>query len=105
MQWGDGFEIETLINIRVARASLKVVEVPSFERGRLHGTSNLHAFSDGFRVLRTILVEWKHRHSQDTEAGAGMAAILDFHAPHLDREAVRMRSYESVYPRVVEQGT
>ena len=37
MQWGDGFEIETLITIRVARASLQVVEVPSFEHGRLHG--------------------------------------------------------------------
>ena len=30
----DGFEVETLINIRVARAGLKVGEVPSFERDR-----------------------------------------------------------------------
>src|SRR5262249_44254520 len=27
----DGFEVETLINVRVARARLRVVEVPSFE--------------------------------------------------------------------------
>jgi glycosyltransferase involved in cell wall biosynthesis len=55
--WGDGFEIETLINIRVAAAKLAVVEVPSFERARIHGASNLNAVSDGLRVLRSILRE------------------------------------------------
>ena len=55
--WGDGFEIETLINIRIAAAGLVVAEVPSFERSRIHGVSNLNAFSDGKRVLRTILYE------------------------------------------------
>jgi len=54
MQWGDGFEVETLINVRIAKAGLEVVEVPSFERDRVFGTSNLNAFSDGFRVLRII---------------------------------------------------
>jgi glycosyltransferase involved in cell wall biosynthesis len=57
MQWGDGFEVETLINVRIAKAGLKVVEVPSFERKRIHGCSNLNAFSDGFRVLRIIQTE------------------------------------------------
>jgi len=55
--WGDGFEIETLINVRIAAAGLAVAEVPSFERSRIHGVSNLSAFSDGIRVLRTILHE------------------------------------------------
>jgi glycosyltransferase involved in cell wall biosynthesis len=55
--WGDGFEIETLINIRIAAANLSVVEVPSFERSRIFGVSNLDAFSDGLRVLRTVLYE------------------------------------------------
>jgi glycosyltransferase involved in cell wall biosynthesis len=55
--WGDGFEIETLINIRIAAANLAVVEVPSFELARIHGASNLSAVSDGLRVLRTILYE------------------------------------------------
>jgi len=54
----DGFEVETLINIRAARSGLKVAEVPSFERSRLHGLSNLHAWSDGLRVLRTVLSEY-----------------------------------------------
>jgi hypothetical protein len=57
MHWGDGFEIETLINVRVAQAGLRVVEVPSYERDRASGTSNLHAFRDGLRVLHTIAAE------------------------------------------------
>jgi glycosyltransferase involved in cell wall biosynthesis len=55
--WGDGFEIETLIHIRMAKSGLKVTEVPSFEHHRIHGVSNLSAFSDGLRVLRTIFAE------------------------------------------------
>jgi glycosyltransferase involved in cell wall biosynthesis len=55
--WGDGFEIETLIHMRVAEEGLRVAEVPSFEHPRIHGVSNLDAFSDGLRVLTTILVE------------------------------------------------
>ena len=52
-----GFEVETLMNIRIATARLSVVEVPSFEQERRFGTSNLHARRDGMRVLRTILAE------------------------------------------------
>jgi glycosyltransferase involved in cell wall biosynthesis len=55
--WGDGFEIETLVNIRAARAGLAIIEVPSIEHARIHGVSNLNALTDGFRVLRTILHE------------------------------------------------
>ena len=36
--WGDGFEVETLINIRVARAGLVVKEVASYEHSRIHGS-------------------------------------------------------------------
>jgi glycosyltransferase involved in cell wall biosynthesis len=53
----DGFEVETLINIRVAKAGLTVAEVPSYEQERIHGESNLRTFRDGFRVLRTIVRE------------------------------------------------
>jgi glycosyltransferase involved in cell wall biosynthesis len=53
----DGFEVETLINIRIAKAGLVVHEVPSYERDRLHGRSNLHSVRDGSRVLRTIWLE------------------------------------------------
>jgi glycosyltransferase involved in cell wall biosynthesis len=59
--WGDGFEVETMINVRVASHGLRVKEVPSVEAARLHGTSNLNAIRDGRRVLRTILTEYRRR--------------------------------------------
>jgi hypothetical protein len=63
--WGDGFEIETLIHMRVAEEGLRVAEVPSFEHRRIHGVSNLDAFSDGLRVLLAILVERRRARSRD----------------------------------------
>ena len=57
MHWGDGFEIETILNCRAAHGDLVVDEVPSFELARIHGGSNLHAVRDGLRVLRTIVDE------------------------------------------------
>ncbi|GAA2989725.1 glycosyltransferase involved in cell wall biosynthesis [Microbacterium terrae] len=61
MLWGDGFEIETLLNCRFAENRLTVVEVPSVELLRIHGESNLNAVSDGLRVLRTVLDERLNR--------------------------------------------
>ncbi|WP_137725050.1 glycosyltransferase family 2 protein [Prescottella subtropica] len=68
-RWGDGFEIETLINVRVANAGLGITEVASFERDRIHGVSNLNTVRDGFRVLRTIRSERRR-----PRVGAGAAA-------------------------------
>ena len=53
----DGFEIETLMNIRALRAGLIVTEIPSYESKRVHGTSHLDTVRDGWRVLKTILRE------------------------------------------------
>ena len=55
--WGDGFEIETIINTRMAKAGMSITEVPSYEHPRLHGTSNLNTWRDGFRVLWALVVE------------------------------------------------
>ena len=67
MLWGDGFEIETVLNCRVAAAGLKITEVPSVERQRVFGETNLRTFVDGARVLRTLLAEhWRaDRHKHD----------------------------------------
>ena len=77
-RWGDGFEIETLVNIRIAAADLAVVEVPSFEHPRIHGVSNLNAVSDGLRVLRTILHERfavsRHRRNPSLKQGPALLA-------------------------------
>jgi glycosyltransferase involved in cell wall biosynthesis len=59
--WGDGFEIETIINTRIAKANLRIVEVPSYEFDRIHGQSNLNTWRDGTRVLRALIVERLNR--------------------------------------------
>lgn len=56
-----GFEVETLINLRMASAGMKIVEVPSYEKERISGQSNLKTFRDGFRVLGTIFKEARRR--------------------------------------------
>ncbi|GGU59612.1 glycosyltransferase family 2 protein [Streptomyces daghestanicus] len=56
-----GFEVETLMNIRVVTAGLRVQEIPSHEYLRIHGVSNLRAVRDGLRVLRVILRERANR--------------------------------------------
>jgi hypothetical protein len=61
MLWGDGFEIETVLNCRIAAAGLRITEVPSIERLRVFGDSNLRTFADGTRVLRTLLAERRRR--------------------------------------------
>lgn len=63
---GDGFEIETIINCRMAGAGVRISEVPSVELARIHGSSNLRTFVDGGRVLRTIGTEYlRHRRSRN----------------------------------------
>jgi glycosyltransferase involved in cell wall biosynthesis len=61
MLWGDGFEIETVINCRFAAAQIAIAEVPSVELSRIHGQSNLRTFRDGSRVLRTIIAEYRRK--------------------------------------------
>jgi glycosyltransferase involved in cell wall biosynthesis len=90
--WGDGFEIETLIHMRVAEEDLRVAEVPSFEHPRIHGASNLDAFSDGLRVLTTILVErrrtWR-RHRSRRAPSVRTAAVLAPGLIHMEAALVR----------------
>ena len=72
----DGFEVETLLNLRASKSGLRVTEVASFELARIHGRSNLRTFGDGWSVLSTILREWvpkRHRipHSPPVRLVAG----------------------------------
>ncbi|HNH39628.1 MAG TPA: glycosyltransferase family 2 protein [Microthrixaceae bacterium] len=59
-----GFEIETEIVVNAVMANLRILEVPTHERQRRFGESNLRAIRDGQRVLSTILRErfgtWNH---------------------------------------------
>jgi glycosyltransferase involved in cell wall biosynthesis len=53
----DGFEIETVINVRALRAGLRVTEVPSFESARVYGQGRLRTIPDGWRVLKALVRE------------------------------------------------
>ena len=83
-QWGDGFEVETLINVRVAMSGLKIAEVCSYESDRIHGVSNLNAVSDGLRVLRTIGREFSRARFRRGRPAAAVAVevatVSDIHA-------------------------
>ena len=68
----DGFEIETLMNLRAIRAELRVVEVASFEAPRAFGESRLRALPDGWRVLRTI---FRVRFGRGTALGSSAAPV------------------------------
>ena len=52
-----GFEVETKMLIRMATQGLTITETPSFEADRIHGESNLNAFSDGVRIAKVIARE------------------------------------------------
>jgi glycosyltransferase involved in cell wall biosynthesis len=102
MRWGDGFEIETILNTRAAKGGLRIVEVPSVEKPRLHGESKLNSVRDGLRILRVIVTERTHRvpyaadptHAPEAVAGRWEPADVSNIDPHraplgqLDAEVV-----------------
>lgn len=92
MLWGDGFEIETVINCRFAGAQVSITEVPSIELSRIHGESNLRTFSDGFRVLRTILAERRRLRRCGT---VGMSDLEYRRSLHHNRQALGERELGS----------
>jgi hypothetical protein len=54
--------------------------VASLELERIHGESNLNAVRDGRRVLRTILSEYRRRHSiKDAALAFGLVPAPDAH--------------------------
>jgi glycosyltransferase involved in cell wall biosynthesis len=88
----EGFEIEALMNIRALKADLRVVEVPSYEHARFHGTGRLRPIPDGWRVLRTILGEFHpgrpaQRPRLKDSTLALEAEVLDVHRERLAVEA------------------
>lgn len=93
--WGDGFEVETLINIRIAKANLKVKEVASYEHSRIHGVSNLNAASDGWRVLRTILAESYYRWRRTARSGTRIRGVR-----HASSDS-RLRQPHSAVPNLL----
>lgn len=76
---GNGFEIETMMNVRALKAGLKIIEIPSFEAARIHGNSNLKTIPDGWRVLKTIFREALNRGQQSVrpQTPAGQKGLIN----------------------------
>ncbi len=53
----NGFEMEQEMNVRIKKASLKVVEVPSQDKGRVGGGSKVSDLKQGLIDLVTIIRE------------------------------------------------
>jgi len=79
----DGFEVETVINIRALRAGIHITEVPSFESPRVHGQGRLRTIPDGWRVLKAVLRERAHPFTRDD-----VSVIADGASSLAVREAV-----------------
>ena len=72
-------EIETILTCRWSAAGFAITEVPSHEKLRVHGTSNLNAVSDGIRVLTSIMHE--RRRAREVAARARLAPVAARVAP------------------------
>jgi hypothetical protein len=78
-----GFEGETIMCIRAARAGLRTAEVVCYEDHRIHGESNLRTFRDGWRILRLLVNERRSAvvviasaTSADAPAAPGLSVAL-----------------------------
>jgi glycosyltransferase involved in cell wall biosynthesis len=103
LRWGDGFEIETMLHLRAFAAGLRIDEVPSRERPRIFGESNLDAVRDGLRVLRTVLRE-RRRLRHRTPAPAAPAELPDVAQGLLDKVAARDMAGEAPVARPASAG-
>jgi hypothetical protein len=108
----DGFEVETILNVRAAKAGFRIAEVPSYEQERIHGLSNLNAWKDGKRVLKAIMSErlstlpapsdaWKPQFGEIT-SGELITAPAALTPRHLD--AVDEASESELFARATGRG-
>ncbi|MBA2516265.1 MAG: glycosyltransferase family 2 protein [Solirubrobacterales bacterium] len=72
----EGFDIETVMNLRAVRAGLRIHEVPSFEAERIHGEGKLLTWPDGWKVLKAIVRERRDKRVIMAPPAAGAAATL-----------------------------
>jgi glycosyltransferase involved in cell wall biosynthesis len=85
----DGFEVETVMNVRAAKAGLSIQEIPSHEHLRLHGMSNLKVMRDGIRIGKFVLRERFLRQTPSTAITASRPVHMPVVLPSAtDRQAV-----------------
>ena len=70
----NGFEVETVMNIRAAKAGLWIQEIPSHEHSRVRRESNLRIIRDGWRIAKVIMQERSRSRERRQLQRAGSAA-------------------------------
>ncbi|MDO8715191.1 MAG: sugar phosphate nucleotidyltransferase, partial [Dehalococcoidales bacterium] len=55
---GPGFTIETEMAIKLKKAGLRIIEVPSYEDSRISGTGKLRSVQDGWLIFKIIVSEF-----------------------------------------------
>jgi hypothetical protein len=74
VQWGDGPEIEPLINIRTAAQGMRVVEVASVGYPPINGRPERHRLRRALRAMRVAFAEYVRRWRMGRRAAAPDAA-------------------------------
>ena len=88
----DGFEIETLMNVRALSVGLKVAEVASFEAERVHGSGHLQAIPDGWRIVKVIVRERLRSSIRWRPHSLRHRSVEDIYVP-----AMRLLFHEALY--------
>lgn len=79
----DGFEVETLITLRVRKANLEIVEVPIYEHARIYGDNHPGILRSGWQALKMILREWMN----------GQSVTRTICKRHLDKEYLPLNGH------------
>lgn len=94
----DGFEVETVMNVRAAKAGLAIQEIPSHEHSRVHGESNLRVVHDGLRIARFIVRERLDRTRRAPELEANPPQAPELAAAPGSDEPQQMATAEATLP-------
>ncbi len=70
-----------MLTCRWSAAGLRIAEVPSHEKLRVHGASNLNAVTDGIRVLTSIVHERRRASGRRAVSAAPVVAAPVVAAP------------------------
>ncbi len=98
----SGFEIDTALYLQAAQSRLRIVEVPSFEGYRFYGVGKLRTIPDGFRVLRTIFLQWWYMlRRKETSPHLGFRGIK-YQPPHVFPKAREQESQGNITRRLMD---
>lgn len=79
--WGDGPEIEPLLQIRSAVQGLRVVEIAGVGYPRIHGHDERRRLRRAGRALRVLFAEWRREHAAPVPAVAGLQTTSRYADP------------------------